>query len=110
MGFFRLLKANLGSIKKQREIESAMLLDDNKKATELISESISEILKAGLTKNQLSILESIKEEHGELLNKLLSDAFQLGWKRSGEPNLSNAMDEVLRAAQEAVREYKNTFP
>ncbi|MDH3839085.1 MAG: hypothetical protein OET57_20255, partial [Desulfobacteraceae bacterium] len=73
-------------------------------------ESISDILKAGLTKKQLSILQSIKEEHGKLLNKLLSDAFQRGWKRNDEPNLSNAMDEVLRAAQEAVREYKNTFP
>ena len=35
MGFFRILKANFGSIKKQREIESAMLLGDNKKTTKL---------------------------------------------------------------------------
>lgn len=109
MGFFSILKANLGSIKKQREIESSMSLGDSEKTTKLIGESISEILKAGLTKKQLAVLQLIREEHGETLNKLLSEAFQRGWTRGGEPNLSNAMDEVLRSAQEAVKEYKNTI-
>lgn len=109
MGFFRILKANLGSIKKQGEIENAMSLGDSEKTTKLIGASISEILKAGLTKKQLAVLEIIKEEHSELLNKLLSEAFQRGWTRSGDPNLSNAMDEVLKAAQEAVKEYKSTI-
>ncbi len=81
---------------------------DNEKLKTLIAESISEILRAGLTKNQLSTLEIIKNEHRELLNQLLSQAFQRGWTRSGSPNLSNAMDEVLRAAQEAIKEYRNT--
>lgn len=109
MGFFRILKANLSSIKKQRGIESAMSLGDSEKTTTLIGESISEILKAGLTKKQLAVLEIIRGEHSELLKSLLSEAFQRGWSRRGEPNLSNAMDEVLRAAQEAVKEYKNTM-
>ena len=109
MGFFRILKVNLGSIKKQREIESSMSLGHSEKTSKLIGESISEILKAGLTKKELTILEIIKEEHGETLNKLLSEAFQRGWTRGGEPNLSNAMDEVLRSAQEVVREYKSTM-
>jgi len=56
-----------------------MLLGHSEKTTKLIG--VSEILKAGLTKNQLAILEIIKEEHGELLNKLLSEAFQRGWTR-----------------------------
>jgi len=107
MGFFRILKANLSSIKKQREIESAMSLGHSEKATKLIGKSMNEILKAGLTKKELAILEIIKEEHRETLNKLLSEAFQRGWTGGGEPNLSNAMDEVLRSAQEAVREYKS---
>lgn len=109
MGLFSILKANLGSIKKQREIEAAMQSGDNESVTRLIGESISEILKAGLTKNQLADLEKIKDEHGETLNKLLSQAFQRGWTRSDEPNLSNAMDEVLRAAQDAVKEYRNAL-
>ena len=109
MGLFRILKENLGSIKKQREIESSMLLGDNGKTTRLIGESISEILRAGLTKKQLATLEIIQKEHGETLNKLLSDAFQLGWARSGDPNLSNAIDEVLKAAQYAIKEYHSTM-
>jgi hypothetical protein len=109
MGFFSLIKANITSIKKQRHIETAMESGDNEKLKTLIAESISEILHAGLTKNQLSTLETIKNEHGELLNQLLSQAFQSGWTRSGAPNLSNAMDEVLKAAQEAIKEYRNTM-
>lgn len=108
MGLFGILKANLGSIKKQREIEAAMLLEDDEKTKRLIAKSISEILRAGLTKKQLAVLETIKEDHGELLNQLLSQAFQRGWTRDKEPNLSNAMDEVLRAAQDAIKEYRNT--
>lgn len=109
MGLFSLFKANITAIKKQRHIEAAMKSGDNEKLKTLIAESISEILRAGLTKNQLSILETIKTEHGELLNQLLSQAFQRGWTRSGVPNLSNAMDEVLKAAQEAIKEYRDTM-
>lgn len=109
MGLFGIIKANLTSIKKQRQIETAMQSGEDEKAKILIAESISEILHAGLTKNQLTTLETIKNEHGELLNQLLSQAFQRGWIRSGAPNLSNAMDEVLRAAQEAIKEYRNTM-
>ncbi len=109
MGLFSIIKANLTAIKKQRQIESAMQSGDNEKTKNLIAESISAILRAGLTKNQLSTLETIKNDHGELLNELLSQAFQRGWTRSSEPNLSNAMDEVLKAAQEAIREYKSTM-
>ncbi len=105
MGLFSIIKANFTSIKKQRQLEAAMQSGDNKKANNLIAESISTVLRAGLTKNQLTTLETIKNEHGELLNQLLSQAFQRGWTRSGAPNLSNAMDEVLRAAQEAIKEH-----
>jgi hypothetical protein len=109
MGFFKLLKTNLGTIKRQREIERAMSLSDKIKAKRLIGESINEILTAGLTTKQLSTFKKINRENGNLLNKLLSEAFQRGWERSSKPNLSNALDEVLRVAQEAVKEYQNTF-
>lgn len=109
MGLFSIIKANLTSIKKQQQIEAAMKSGDNEKLKTLIAENISGILRAGLTKNQLLTLETIKNDHGELLNQLLSQAFQRGWTRSGAPNLSNAMDEVLRAAQEAIKEYRNTM-
>jgi hypothetical protein len=109
MGLFNIFKANLGAIRKQKEIEAAMLLGDNEKTIKLIGESISGIVKAGLTEKQLTILERIREDHGELLNELLSQAFQRGWMRSGRPNLSNAMDEVLRAAHGAIKDYRNTI-
>ena len=109
MGLLSLIKANFTSTKKQREIEAAMKSGDNAKIKILIAESISEILRAGLTKNQLSLLDTIRSQHGELLNPLLSQAFQRGWARSGAPNLSNAMDEVLKAAQEIIKEYRNTM-
>lgn len=102
MGLFGIIKANLTSIKKQRQTEAAMQFGNDEKAQKLITESISGILCPGLTMNQLNTLETIKNEHGELLNQLLSQAFQRGWVRSGVPNLSNAMDEVLRVAQEAT--------
>ena len=38
-----------------------------------------------------------------LPDEALSNAFQRGWTRDGTPNLSNAMDEVLREAQEFTR-------
>ena len=109
MGLFGIIKANLISIKKQRQIEAAIQSGDNEKAQKLIAESISGILRSGLTNNQLTTLETIKNEHGELLNQLLSQAFQRGWIRSGAPNLSNAVDEVLRAAQEAIKEHRKTM-
>lgn len=109
MKLFGIIKANLISIKKQRQLEAAMQSRDEEKARILTAQSISEILQVGLTKNQLSTLETIKNEHRELLNQLLSQAFQRGWTRSGAPNLSNAMDEVLKAAQDAIKEYRNTM-
>jgi DNA-binding TFAR19-related protein (PDSD5 family) len=106
MGFFGILKANFGSIKKQREIEEAIQSEDNEKVKILIAESISSILRSGLTKKQLNELELIKNDYGESLSQLLSQAFQNGWMRSGTPNLSNALDEVLRRAQEIIKEYR----
>ena len=107
MGILSLIKANFSSIIKQRQLEAALQSGDNEKVKDLIAGNINTILTAGLTKNQLTILKEIKNEQKELLNQLLSQAFQRGWTRSGKPNLSNAMDEVLLAAQEAIKEYKN---
>lgn len=106
MGLFGIIKQNLTSIKKQQQIKAAMQSGDNEKAQKHIADSISEILRSGLTKSQLTTLETIKDEHGELLNQLLSQAFKRGWTRSGEPNLSNAIDEVLKTAQEAIKEHR----
>ena len=106
MGLLRLFKTNFTSIKKQRQLEAAMQSGDDEKVTNLIAESISTILRAGLTKNQLTTLETIKNEQGELLNQTLSKAFQGGWTRSGVPNLSNAMDEALMAAQKAIKKHR----
>lgn len=109
MGILAVIKANLGSISQQKEIEKALLLGNHESAKVLIAESISKILKAGLTKNQLSILEQIKADHKDLVSLLLVKAFDEGWSRDGKPNLSNAMDSALRAAQEIVKEYKTTM-
>jgi len=106
MGLWGILKANLGSIKTQRKLEAAMAMEDHEKATRLIAESISNILKAGLTSKQLAALESIRADQGDLLNQCLTAAFQRGWTRSGVPNLSNAMDEVLREAQRLITEFR----
>jgi hypothetical protein len=109
MGILAIIKANIGSISQQKEIEKALLLGNHESAKVLIAESISKILKAGLTKNQLSILEQIKADHKDLVSLLLVKAFDEGWSRDGKPNLSNAMDSALRAAQEIVKEYKTTM-
>jgi len=65
------------------------------------------ILKAGLTKRQIKLLEVIHNEYEKDLNKLLSMAFQRGWVRGGSPNLSNAMDETLLEAQEIIKKYQD---
>lgn len=109
MGLFGIIKANFTSIKRQRHIEAAMKSGDNEKLKTLIAESISAILREGLTKNQLTTLETIRNGHGEFLNELLSQSFKYGWTRSGTPNLSNAMDEVLRAAQDAIKEHRKVI-
>ena len=106
MKLWGLFKANLRSIKTQQELETAMAMGDQEKTKQLIVESMSSILKSGLTKKQLNTLEQIKIGWPEETNKLLADAFQRGWIRSGTPNLSNAMDEVLRQAQELISEHR----
>jgi len=107
MGWWKILKTNLGAIRTQRDFEVALEDEDTEKSKRLIAESISKILKAGLTKKKLDIIEDIRSTNGEQLNKLISAAFQRGWIRSGEPNLSNAMDEVLLEAQNLIREYRS---
>ena len=72
-----------------------------------IGDSVGEILSAGLTQMEMDTFEALREEHGDLLRKLISEAFGRGWIRSGEPNLSNAMEEVLVAAQYAIKGYRN---
>jgi len=104
MGFWSLMKANFRSIRVQRKIEEAMAAEDMAMVTELISQSVATILRAGLTRQQLQILEAFKDTHREELNELFTRAFQRGWMRNGVPNLSNAMDEVLRAAQDIIKE------
>ena len=99
MGILNLLKANLKSIPLQKELETAIDNEDDKTIKIIITECISTILKAGLTKEQIKLLEMIDRDHKKDLNKLLSSAFQRGWVRNGSPNLSNAMDEVLLEAQ-----------
>ena len=103
MGFFGILRMNFRSIKTQRELEDAIAKNDEEKMRLLIAESISGILKAGLTSRQLRDLENIKDTHGEQMQEILVGAFQHGWTRSGVPNLSNAMDEVLREAQALIK-------
>ncbi|MGR3318565.1 MAG: hypothetical protein ACUZ8O_08800 [Candidatus Anammoxibacter sp.] len=106
MGLFGLFKTNLRSIKKQKEIGSAMQAEDNERINILITESINEVLHADLTKKQLSILETIKNDNNESLNQVLTQAFHRGWVKNGKPDLSSAMDEVLRSALEAIKAQK----
>ncbi len=107
MGFLGISGATIVSFEKQRQIEAAILLEDHDRMKRLIGDSVGEILTAGLTQTEMAALEALREEHGELLRQLISEAFGRGWVRSGEPNLSNAMEEVLVAAQHAIKGYRN---
>ncbi len=107
MGVIGLSRATIVSIEKQRRIEAAIVLEDHDRMKRLIGDSVGEILAAGLTQTEMATLELIRDEHGELLQRLISEAFGRGWVKSGEPNLSNAMEEVLIVAQHVVRGYRN---
>ena len=107
MGALGLSRATIVSIEKQRRIEAAIVLEDHDRMKRLIADSVGEILTAGLTQMEMATLDRLREEHGELMRQLISEAFGRGWVRSGEPSLSNAMEEVLVAAQHAVRGYRN---
>ncbi|MGR3219345.1 MAG: hypothetical protein ACUZ8H_05945 [Candidatus Anammoxibacter sp.] len=115
MGLFALFKANLCSTKKQKKISSAMQAEDSERTNILIAGTINEMLRTDLTKNQLSILKAIKSGHNESLTHELLQAFHRGWINSDNSNLSNAMDEVLRSVQEAIKaqeaidEYRKQF-
>jgi hypothetical protein len=104
MGKWGLLKANLSSVLVQRKIEAALASGDDERVSDLISQSIVTILKAGLTPRQKRNLDVLKENHREGMEALIMDAFQRGWSRDGTPNLSNAMDEVLLAVTERIAE------
>lgn len=104
MGKWGLIKANFGSILVQRKLEAALDAGDDETVSDLISQSIVTILKAGLTSRQRRNLDQLKTTQRAEIHKLFTDAFQRGWLREGVPNLSNAMDEVLVAAQERIRE------
>ena len=104
MGKWGLLKANLSSILVQRKIEAALATGDDERVSYLISQSIVTILKAGLTPRQKRNLDLLKENHREEMEELIMEAFQRGWSRDETPNLSNAMDEVLLAVTERIRE------
>jgi len=108
VNIIELLKVNFSSISTQRKLEAAIANEDHETIKELISQSIHKILKAGLTKHQLKLLEVIDNEYKGDLNKLLSTAFQRGWVRDGSLNLSNAMDETLLEAQVIIKEYQDT--
>ena len=106
MGFWGLIKINFLSIFKQQKILDAIKNNDSAEYTQLIAESIRDILKAGLIPNQLNILEEISNSYREETKALLGAAFQRGWMRDGQPNLSNAMDEVQKQAIELINLYK----
>ena len=107
MGFSNIFKANFASIGKQRQIEVAIQTRDNEKAEKLISESITSILWAGLTTNQIATFDAIHTEQEELLNRLLFRAFHSGWISNGVPNISSAIDEVLNAAHKVIKEHRS---
>ena len=107
MAVLGLSKATITSIEKQRQIEAAIVLEDHDRMRRLIGDSVGEVLSAGLTQMEMATLEALREEHGELLRQLISEAFGRGWVRSGEPNLSSAMHEVLLAAQHVIKGFRN---
>ena len=92
--------------KLQHQIDAAIRSEDYETVSRLVNGSIRHTLNTRLTKRQLSVLEAMKDEHGELLDKLLSQAFRKGWAREGKSNLSNAMNDVLQAAQTMVQAYR----
>lgn len=108
MGTWGLFKANFGFIFIQRKLQAALAEGDDETVTDLISQSIVTILKAGLTPRQKRNLDVLKENHREEMQALMTEAFQRGWVRDGSPNLSNAMDEVLLAVAERIREGRAT--
>lgn len=102
-GKWGLIRANFGSIRMQPKLEAAMAAGDAHRVSDLISQSIITILKAGLTARQKRNLDVLKANHREEMQQLMTDAFQRGWVRDGTSNLSNAMDEVLLAVAERIR-------
>jgi hypothetical protein len=80
---------------------------DTETVSKLISQSIVTILKAGLTSHQRQNLAYLKENHRVEIEELISSAFHRRWLRDGQPNLSNAMDEVLKAVQFRIREARD---
>jgi hypothetical protein len=104
MGSLDLIKANLGSVQRQRQIEAAVESGDTAAGSQLIHESILGILKAGLTPRQLRNYDELKQNNNDEITDLVTDAFDRGWWRNGSPNLSNALDEVLLTTQNRIRE------
>ena len=107
MGVLSLPGSEDTAVEKQRQIEVAMLLEDHESMKRLIGERVGEILSVGLTQPEMAVLEALRQEHGDLLRQLISEAFGRGWVRSGEPKLSNAMYEVLLAARHAIQGFQN---
>lgn len=108
MGGWSILRANLGSIRTQRELEAALEAGDSTTVERLISESIVKILKAGLSHHERRNLDQLKETHRNEIEALITDAFDRGWLRDGRPNLSNAMDEVLITVARRIKQGRLT--
>ncbi len=107
MGLLSLSGSEDSAVEKQRQIEVAMLLEDYESLKRLIGDRVGEILSVGLTQTEMAVLEELRQEHGDLLRQVISEAFGRGWVRSGEPRLSNAMYEVLLAARHAIQGFRN---
>ena len=90
---------------KQNQIDIAMQSSDYEDASRLVNDCIKQLLNTRLSNHQLSILAAMKDEYGEMLNSLLSEAFRKAWARGGKSKLSNAMNDTLQAAQTMVQAY-----
>lgn len=84
--------------------QAALAKGGHDTAQQLITQSIVEILKAGLTPNERRNLDELKQLHKQEIQDIMESAFQRGWMRDGKPNLSNAMDEVLLEVAERIKQ------
>ena len=92
---------------EQRELNAAIQSGDQAAVSRLVHMNIKNMLEVRLTRSQLSVLDELKIEHGDMLNRLLSQAFRKGWVRQGGSHkLANAMANVLQVAQTLVRVYR----
>jgi len=108
--FWRLIKLNISSVKKQEEVEEALKNRDGEKAKLIIGEYISSVLREGLSARKWKIFQKIWDADQETLKKRLVEAFRRGWDEAGvrkPTNFSDALRNTLLEAEKIIKENRD---